>query len=75
MSEVPNDIALDDTSEVGTTSGEVAVPKKPKKRRLQFDLFNTILLISFLLISLAFMLMIWHLVDRYGAIWDAPWNV
>ena len=75
MSDVPNDIALDDTSQVGTTSDEAVNPETPKKRRLQFDLFNTILLISFLLISLAFMLMIWHLVDRYGAIWDAPWNV
>ena len=78
MSEVPNDLAFDDTSEVGTTSVEsssdVAV-KEPKKRRLNFDLFNTILLVSFLFITLALMLMLWHLVDRYGAIWDAPWNV
>jgi len=76
MSDFPNDFAADDTTEVGTTSSEVVV-EKPKKRTLrqQLDLFNTILLISFLLITMAFMLMLWHLVDRYGAIWDAPWNV
>lgn len=77
MSEDPTDFAPDDTTDVGTTSGEAAVAAKPRKRGFfqRLHLFNTMLLISFLLITLAFMLMLWHLVDRFGAIWDAPWNV
>jgi hypothetical protein len=50
-------------------------PEAPKRPWYQLDLFNTLLLISFLLITLSSMLLIWHLIDRYGSITDAPWNV
>lgn len=74
MSDIPNDFeAPDDTSEVGTTSTEMVRPDAPKYRR--WDLFNILLLISFILITLSSMLMIWHLFDRFGAPWDLPWNV
>lgn len=74
MSDIPNDFdAPDDTSEVGSTSAEMVRPEIAKGRR--WDLFNTLLLISFLLITLSSMLLIWHLIDRYGSITDAPWNV
>lgn len=74
MSDIPNDFdAPDDTSEVGTTSAEMVRPEAPTRRG--WDLFNTMLLISFLLITLSSMLLIWHLIDRYGSITDAPWNV
>ncbi len=75
MSEVPNELVPDDTSEVGMTSGEVVTTEAPKRPWYQMDLFNTILLISFLLITLATMLMLWHLTGSYGYFWDAPWNV
>ena len=52
MSDIPNDFdAPDDTSEVGSTSAEMVRPEIAKGRR--WDLFNTLLLISFLLITLS----------------------
>jgi len=76
MSDIPNDFeAADDTSEVGSTSAEVVRPEAPDRPWYQLDLFNTMLLISFILITLSSMLMIWHLFDRFGAPWDLPWNV
>jgi len=73
MSDLTNDFDADNTSEVGTTSAEMVRPDTPTNRR--WDLFNTMLLISFILITLSSMLMIWHLFDRFGAPWDLPWNV
>jgi hypothetical protein len=76
MSDIPSDFDVpDDTTEVGETSGEMVRPEAPKRPWYQLDLFNTLLLISFLLITLSSMLLIWHLIDRYGSITDAPWNV
>ena len=76
MSDVPNDFeAADDLSEVGTTSGEIVTQEPAKAAWYEMDLFNTMLLISFVLITLASMLMIWHLIERYGSIWAGPWNV
>lgn len=76
MSDVPNNFEADDNvSEVGTTSGEIVTQEPAKGSWYEMDLFNTMLLISFVLITLASMLMIWHLIDRYGSIWDGPWNV
>ena len=74
MSDIPNDFdAADDTSEVGTTSADMVRPEAPVNRR--WDLFNVMLLISFVLITLSSMLLMWHLLDRFGAPWDLPWNV
>lgn len=74
ITDISNDFeAADDISEVGTTSEEMVQTEAP--RRPMFDLFNTLLLISFILITLSSMLLIWHLFDRYGAPWDLPWNV
>jgi hypothetical protein len=76
MSDIPSDFDVpDDTTEVGETSGEMVRPEAPQRPWYQLDLFNTLLLISFLLITLSSMLLIWHLIDRYGSITDAPWNV
>ena len=76
MSDISNDFeAADDTSEVGTTSAEVVRAERPKRAWYKMDLFNTLLLISFILITLSSMLLIWHLFDRFGAPWDLPWNV
>ena len=76
MSDVSNDFeAHDDISEVGTTSGEVVTQEAPKASWYEMDIFNMMLLVSFVLITLASMLMIWHLIDRYGSISDLPWNV
>ncbi len=76
MSDIPSDFDVpDDTSEVGSTSAEMVRPETPNRPWYQLDLFNTLLLISFLMITLSSMLLIWHLVSRYGSITDAPWNV
>ena len=76
MSDIPNEFeAADDTSDVGSTSDEMVRPEAPARPWYQLDLFNTMLLISFLLITLSSMLLIWHLIDRYGSITDGPWNV
>ncbi|QEG24467.1 hypothetical protein [Mariniblastus fucicola] len=76
MSDISNDFeAPDDVSEVGSTSAEMVSPEAPSRPWYQLDLFNTLLLISFLLITLSSMLLIWHLIDRFGSITDAPWNV
>lgn len=74
ITDISNDFEpADNISEVGTTSQEMVRAEAPK--RPWFNLFNAMLLISFILITLSSMLMIWHLFDRYGAPWDLPWNV
>ena len=76
MSDTPSDFDVpDDTSAVGETSAEMVSPEAPTHPWYRLDLFNTLLLISFLLITLSSMLLLWHLIDRYGSITDAPWNV
>lgn len=76
MSDIPTDFeAADDTSNVGETSSEVVQTEAPERPWYQLDLFNTLLLVSFVLITLSSMLLVWHLIDRYGSITDAPWNV
>lgn len=75
MSDIPTDIEnLDDTSSVGETS-EVVQNDPPEQPWYRLDLFNTLLLISFVLITLSSMLMIWHLIGQYGSPTSAPWNV
>lgn len=76
MSDIPTDIEIpDDTSSVGETSAEMIQEDPPEQPWYKLDLFNTLLLISFVLITLSSMLMIWHLIDQYGSPTSAPWNV
>jgi hypothetical protein len=66
----------DDTSQVGQTSAEAdgdLVLDSDKKRNLAFNVFDAMLLISLVFISLAVMLMLWKLTD-FGPIFGAPWN-
>lgn len=78
MSDVSNDFPIsdDDVSQVGKTSeSEIVQEDSPAESKFQLDLFSVMLLISFVLITVSAMLMIWHLTTKYGSIFDGPWNV
>ena len=49
--------------------------EQPKKRGLfNIELFDMLLLVAFILITLASMLMIYELA-KFGSVFSAPWNV
>lgn len=78
MSDVANDFPFsdDDLSQIGETSeSEIVQEDSPQDAKYQLDLFSVMLLISFVLITVSAMLMVWHLTTKYGSILDGPWNV
>lgn len=77
MSEANFTDPVDDTSLVGETSaatagGEIVQEDTPKGSRLM-GLYDWMLLISFVLITLAALLMIWEL-SKFGSVFSLPWN-
>lgn len=70
------DPVIDDTSLVGETSaagGEIIQDDGPRRSWLDMGLFDVMLLIAFVLITLAAMLMLWEL-SKFGSIFSLPWN-
>ena len=70
--------AEDDTSAVGTTSAQTEVSEfvddgGKKKRNLAFSVFDAMLLLSLVFVSLAVMMLIWEL-SGFGSISSLPWN-
>ena len=68
---------VDDTSMVGETSvaggGEIIQDDVPRRSWLDMGLFDVMLLIAFVLITLASMLMLWEL-SKFGSVFSLPWN-
>jgi len=67
---------IDDTSLVGETSaagGEIVQDEAPKRGWQSMGLFDYLLLISFVMIVLASMLMLWEYTKFGGLVWGS-WN-
>jgi hypothetical protein len=78
MSDVSNDfpVADDDLGQIGETSENEIVQDEPQELPwYNLNLFNAMLLISFVLITVSAMLMLWTLTTEYGSIIEGPWNV
>jgi len=80
MSDVPDfldpidDAAVEVEQTVDAGMSQTAV-EQPKKRGLfSIELFDMLLLVAFILITLASMLMIYELA-KFGSVFSAPWNV
>lgn len=71
--EQPVEQLNDAVDEVGMTSqGDLVVDDGKKKRNLAFNVFDAMLLLSLIFVSLATMLLLWEL-SKFGNIFSA-WN-